>query len=75
MFLLNRYFTIVGQAVEQAGGHLDKFIGDGAMALFGLGDDAENACRNAMKAAAIILRELSILNEDWKNNLPSGWKW
>ncbi len=63
VFLLNRYFTIVGQAVEQAGGHLDKFIGDGAMALFGLGDDAENACRNAMKAAAIILRELSILNE------------
>ncbi|MGG2478792.1 adenylate/guanylate cyclase domain-containing protein, partial [Rhizobium sp. BR5] len=33
VFLLNRYFTIVGQAVEQAGGHLDKFIGDGAMAL------------------------------------------
>jgi adenylate cyclase len=63
VFLLNRYFTIVGQAVEQAGGHLDKFIGDGAMALFGLGDNAKNACRDAMRAAAIILRELSILNE------------
>jgi adenylate cyclase len=63
VFLLNRYFTIVGQAVEQAGGHLDKFIGDGAMALFGLGEDAEHACRNAMKAAATILRDIAILNE------------
>jgi adenylate cyclase len=63
VFLLNRYFTIVGQAVEQAGGHLDKFIGDGAMALFGLGEDADRACRNAMKAAATILRDIAILNE------------
>ncbi|WP_296071349.1 adenylate/guanylate cyclase domain-containing protein [uncultured Agrobacterium sp.] len=63
VFLLNRYFTIVGQAVEQAGGHLDKFIGDGAMALFGLGDDAENGCRDAMKAAATILRDIATLNE------------
>ena len=36
VFLLNRYFAIVGKAVEQSGGRLDKFIGDGAMALFGL---------------------------------------
>ena len=36
VFLLNRYFAIVGQAVERSGGRLDKFIGDGAMALFGL---------------------------------------
>ncbi|MDX7324850.1 adenylate/guanylate cyclase domain-containing protein, partial [Providencia rettgeri] len=33
VFLLNRYFAIVGQAVERSGGRLDKFIGDGAMAL------------------------------------------
>ncbi|MGQ8630390.1 adenylate/guanylate cyclase domain-containing protein [Agrobacterium sp. DKPNP3] len=63
VFLLNRYFTIVGQAVEHAGGHLDKFIGDGAMALFGLGDDAENGCRDVMKAAATILRDIATLNE------------
>ena len=37
VFLLNRYFAVVGKAVEQSGGRLDKFIGDGAMALFGLG--------------------------------------
>lgn len=64
VFLLNRYFTVVGQAVEQAGGRLDKFIGDGAMALFGLDDNSSNASRDAMKAAALILRNMETLNEE-----------
>ncbi|MBV8166447.1 MAG: adenylate/guanylate cyclase domain-containing protein, partial [Alphaproteobacteria bacterium] len=36
VFLLNRYFGEMGRAIESANGHLDKFIGDGVMALFGL---------------------------------------
>ncbi|QRM56792.1 2Fe-2S iron-sulfur cluster binding domain-containing protein [Sinorhizobium sp. BG8] len=64
VFLLNRYFAIVGQAVEQADGRLDKFIGDGAMALFGLDGNSENACRNALKAAANIIRNIDRLNEE-----------
>ena len=36
VFLLNRYFAEMGDAVERAGGRIDKFIGDGVMALFGL---------------------------------------
>src|SRR5690606_23643483 len=36
VFILNRYFDAMGRAVEQAGGRLDKFIGDGVMALFGV---------------------------------------
>jgi adenylate cyclase len=62
VFLLNSYFTVVGQAVEEAGGRLDKFIGDGAMAIFGLSGDTENASRNALKAAALILRNIETLN-------------
>ena len=34
VFVLNRYFQAMGMAVIGAGGHLDKFIGDGTMALF-----------------------------------------
>lgn len=64
VFLLNRYFTVVGQAVEQAGGRLDKFIGDGAMALFGLDGNAATASRDALKAAALILRNIEALNEE-----------
>ncbi|MGO7902999.1 adenylate/guanylate cyclase domain-containing protein, partial [Rhizobium ruizarguesonis] len=51
VFLLNRYFAIIGKAVEQAGGRIDKFIGDGAMALFGLNTTPEEACRQALAAA------------------------
>ena len=64
VFLLNRYFAIVGQAVEHAGGRLDKFIGDGAMALFGLKGSPEDACRNALKAAARIVSEIERLNDE-----------
>ncbi|MBY4631538.1 adenylate/guanylate cyclase domain-containing protein [Rhizobium croatiense] len=61
VFLLNRYFAIIGKAVEQAGGRLDKFIGDGAMALFGLGTAPEEACRQALNAAATIVGEIEKL--------------
>ncbi|MDP1840423.1 MAG: adenylate/guanylate cyclase domain-containing protein, partial [Reyranella sp.] len=39
VFLLNRYFRATGHAIEAAGGRVDKFIGDGVMAIFGLTSD------------------------------------
>jgi adenylate cyclase len=36
VFLLNSYFDAVGNAITSAGGIVDKFIGDGVMALFGV---------------------------------------
>ena len=69
VFLLNRYFAIVGRAVEHAGGRLDKFIGDGAMALFGLTSSPEEGCRNALNAAAVIAREIERLNEELAGEL------
>jgi adenylate cyclase len=64
VFLLNRYFRAMGTAVEQAGGHLDKFIGDGVMALFGVGSNPEEGCRLALEAArrmAVNLEEINRL--------------
>jgi adenylate cyclase len=55
VFILNRYFEVVGEAVTHAGGVVDKFIGDGAMALFGIEDGAEEGCRRALAAAAQIV--------------------
>ncbi|WP_174145007.1 adenylate/guanylate cyclase domain-containing protein [Leisingera sp. ANG59] len=40
MYLLNRYFAQMGEVIERNGGYIDKFIGDGMMALFGLDGDA-----------------------------------
>ena len=36
VFVLNRYFRSMGEAIDTAGGRVDKFIGDGIMALFGI---------------------------------------
>ncbi|MBB6221041.1 adenylate/guanylate cyclase domain-containing protein [Rhizobium leguminosarum] len=69
VFLLNRYFAIIGKAVEQAGGRLDKFIGDGAMALFGLNTAPEEACRQALKAAAAIVAEIEKLAAELSEEL------
>jgi adenylate cyclase len=63
VFLLNRYFRATGQAIEAAGGRLDKFIGDGVMAIFGLNSEPQVACRQALDAAQRMAAALDDLNE------------
>lgn len=63
VFILNRYFRSVGLAVESAGGRVDKFIGDGVMALFGLGCEQARAAAQAMEAARGIAQALAELNQ------------
>ena len=62
VFVLNRYFAHMGEAVELAGGHLDKFIGDGVMALFGANTDGDSGARAALTAAKHMSQKLSVLN-------------
>lgn len=64
VFTLNRYFELVVTAVEQAGGRVDKFIGDGVMAIFGLGEDELMGGRKALLAAWSLSRSLKGLNEE-----------
>jgi adenylate cyclase len=62
VFLLNRYFAEMGHAVEAAGGRIDKFIGDGVMALFGLDTGVEAGCREALVAAKDMAERMESLN-------------
>src|SRR5207245_7134059 len=61
VFVLNRYFAAMGRAVEVAGGRVDKFIGDGIMALFGIERGAHTGCREALAAARLISARLDDL--------------
>jgi len=70
VFLLNRYFAEMGHAVEEAGGRIDKFIGDGVMALFGLDRGVEAGCREALAAARAMSERLAHLNETLIHDLP-----
>ena len=69
VFLLNRYFRATGQAVQAAGGRLDKFIGDGVMAIFGLDSPPELACRQALEGARRMALALDDLNEALSGDL------
>jgi adenylate cyclase len=69
VFLLNRYFRATGQAIEAAGGRLDKFIGDGVMAIFGLAAEPEAACRQALDAARRMSLSLEELNRTLAGDL------
>ena len=62
VFILNRYFAAMGQAVEEVGGYLDKFIGDGVMALFGIEKGPVAGCREALAAARLMSERLVDLN-------------
>jgi adenylate cyclase len=69
VFVLNRYFQAMGMAVIGAGGHLDKFIGDGTMALFGLGEDVAAGAREALAAARAMSIRLGELNRSLAHDL------
>lgn len=62
VFVLNRYFAAMGSSVRRAGGHLDKFIGDGVMALFGIEGPVPEASRQALIAAKSMSLRLADLN-------------
>lgn len=50
--LANRYFSILGAAVEDHGGEVLKLIGDGILAVFPAEDrSSAAACRSALRAA------------------------
>jgi len=60
--LLNRYYEAASAAIHGKGGAIDKFIGDGLMATFGVPQPLEAPERNALEAAQNILVRLAQLN-------------
>ena len=53
---LNALFEIVVPAVVDAGGHVNKFLGDGALAVFGAPNDLADHANAAVSAAVMIHR-------------------
>jgi adenylate cyclase len=49
--LLNRFFAIVVEVVEQHGGWVNKFEGDAALCVFGAPNDSPDAAGDALRAA------------------------
>ncbi len=64
VFILNRFFIELSQALAATHGHYAQFAGDGLMALYGL-DPArkQQACRDALAGAADMFQRIERLNE------------
>ena len=62
VFILNQYFELMGEAIESTDGYLDKFIGDGIMAIFGIRSGADIGAKQAIGAAIKMGQRLSELN-------------
>jgi adenylate cyclase len=57
------FFEAVGEAVREAGGVANQFIGDSVMAIFGADRDSSQAAREALAAARGIGERMRALNE------------
>jgi class 3 adenylate cyclase/HAMP domain-containing protein len=63
---LNEYLAVMGQAIDRAGGFIDKYIGDAIMALFD-----EESTDSALKAAIFMQEALNFFNyERAQKGLP-----
>ena len=64
VFILNKYFKLVTDAVEENKGRIDKFIGDGVMAIFDKDETISRNCKNALQGSARITELLNELNDE-----------
>ena len=65
VFLINRFVEAVSQAIADAGGQPNQFMGDGVLALFGLDTDPATACRQALRAASLAASNVGYLNHQF----------
>jgi adenylate cyclase len=71
VFFLNSYFESVGAAIVSNGGIIDKFVGDGVMALFGVQNGPEEGCRQALAAAQGMIERVDSLSRALFEELSS----
>lgn len=72
VFILNRYVKGVTRVINQNGGLVDKVMGDGVMALFGINVDHATALRNALMAIVELEQEMKLINEELKSQVATG---
>jgi adenylate cyclase len=69
VFLVNRFLEAASQAVIDAGGQPNQFVGDGLLALFGLNADPATASRQALRAAAMMASNVEYMNHEFATEL------
>ncbi len=68
--MINLVFDRLGDVVEKYEGHIDKFIGDEIMALFGAPIAHENDPERAVRAALEMMQALKLFNAEFGDRIP-----
>jgi adenylate cyclase len=69
VFILNQFLGRMAEAIEDSGGFVDKFMGDGIMAIFGMDSTADEGARRAIAAARAMGGVLDGLNQSLRDEL------
>jgi len=64
---LNEYFDAMAAEVTTQKGIVDKFIGDGMLAFFGVLESDDNPSMSGVRCAMNMMNRLDALNEIWKS--------
>jgi adenylate cyclase len=76
VFLLNQYLGRMSETITDTGGYVDKFMGDGIMAIFGMDRSRSEGAQQAIAAARAMGGVLDALNqslhEELKGTLDMG---
>jgi len=67
---LNVYMTAMTTIIEEEGGIIDKFIGDGIMAIFTATSEDDNHALRAVRAGIRMQQKVCVLRREWETNRP-----
>jgi len=63
--ILTRYHEVALHAIEQHGGQVDKFLGDGILATFGAVQDSATYAADALRAAQAVIAAMEAAGPDF----------
>lgn len=71
VFLLNQFLGRMAETIQDSGGFVDKFMGDGIMAIFGMETSVQESAISAIEAARAMGGVLDGLNQSLHEELPA----
>ena len=72
VFLLNNFFSVMGSIVFKYSGIVDKYLGDGFLAIFGAPVSGIKDAENAMTAALEMRDSINDVNKSFKKELGTS---
>ncbi len=70
--ILSRYYQCMTETVFAQGGMMDKYMGDGLMAVFGMPRPLEDADERAVRAALQMLDQMDAISQDQGEPIEIG---